>query len=121
MLVHRTEQAHAQLIEVCLGVLHEDLDARRSAEANGSSVHVNGRHLEVEFGFAYRAAIVERHQPVGEPEDLAKRVENPLATARDESGRIYVLDRDGERVLRFGPNLDFEAVIVDLEEVLHDR
>ena len=60
-------------------------------------------------------------QPAGEPEDLAERVENPLAAARDERGRIYVLDRHGERVLRFGPNLDFQAVIVDLEEVLHDR
>ena len=59
--------------------------------------------------------------PAGEPRDLAERVENPLAAARDEAGRIYVLDRDGERVLRFYPNLDFEAVIVDLAEVLHDR
>ena len=60
-------------------------------------------------------------EPAGEPDDLAERVDNPLAAARDESGRIYVLDRDGERVLRFGPNLDFEAVIVDLSEVLYDK
>lgn len=60
----------------------------------------------------------------GEPKDpsghLAERVEEPLAAARDEAGRVYVLDRGGERVLRFHPDLTFEAVIVDLAEIVHD-
>ena len=60
----------------------------------------------------------------GEPRDesghTAENVEEPIAAARDEAGRVYVLDRGGERVLRFHPDLTFEAVIVDLAEIVLD-
>ena len=58
-------------------------------------------------------------EPKGEP--FSEVVEHPLAAVRDPAGRIYVLDRDGERVLRFLPDLRFDAVIVDLAEILYDR
>ena len=57
-------------------------------------------------------------EPKGEP--FSEVVEHPLAAVRDQAGRIYVLDRDGERVLRFHADLSFDAVIVDLAEILYD-
>ncbi|HEX6810938.1 MAG TPA: hypothetical protein VF384_04870 [Planctomycetota bacterium] len=41
-----------------------------------------------------------------------------LAFAADAAGRIYVLDRGGERVLRFDRELRFDQVVVDLPEHL---
>lgn len=49
------------------------------------------------------------------PEDLL-RTEQPTAFTRDEDGRLYVLDRHGERVLRFNRALAFDAELVDLTE-----
>lgn len=42
----------------------------------------------------------------------------PTALARDAAGRIYVLDRHGERVQRLGPDLSYDGVVVDLFELL---
>jgi hypothetical protein len=49
---------------------------------------------------------------------LQERCDDPVAFAGDEQGRLYVLDRGGERVLRFGADLAFDAEIVDLAEHL---
>lgn len=60
----------------------------------------------------------------GEPVVLAARsqphVRDPVALAADERGRVYVLDRGGERVVRLRPDLTFEDVVVDLAEHLDD-
>jgi len=50
------------------------------------------------------------------PADLAARCEEVLALNLDQQGRLYVLDRGGERVQRFGADFVFEKVIVDLAE-----
>ena len=42
----------------------------------------------------------------------------PLALARDAAGRIYVLDRHGERVQRLRADLTYDGVVLDLQEVL---
>lgn len=42
----------------------------------------------------------------------------PSALANDVAGRIYVLDRHGERVQRLAADLTYEGVVVDLQEVL---
>jgi len=42
----------------------------------------------------------------------------PSALASDAAGRVYVLDRHGERVQRLAPDLGYEGVVVDLREVL---
>lgn len=49
--------------------------------------------------------------------DLPERCEDPLALACDAGDRIYVLDRDGERVVRATRD-GFDRVLVDLAE--HD-
>lgn len=56
--------------------------------------------------------------PAAEP--MAARCDGPQALAADERGRIYVLDRGGERVQRFGADLVFDTVVVDLAEHLDD-
>lgn len=53
--------------------------------------------------------------------DLATHCQTPLALTVDDHGRPYVLDHDGERVVRFHPDLRFDAVIVDLREHLRDH
>jgi hypothetical protein len=58
--------------------------------------------------------------PLPHAEAMAARCDDPLALAADERGRIYVLDRGGERVQRFGPDLVFDTVVVDLAEHLDD-
>jgi hypothetical protein len=50
--------------------------------------------------------------------DLAARIEHGVALTADEQGRIYVLDRHGERVQRFHPDLTFDSVLVDLAEYI---
>lgn len=55
----------------------------------------------------------------GVPE-MAERLQQPVALAGDAAGRIYVLDRGGERVVRFAPDLRFDAELVDLVEFLDD-
>lgn len=50
--------------------------------------------------------------------ELAARTEHGTALAVDEAGRIYVLDRHGERVQRFHADLTFDSVLVDLAEHL---
>lgn len=42
----------------------------------------------------------------------------PSALASDSAGRVYVLDRHGERVQRLRQDLEYDGVIVDLQEVL---
>ncbi len=42
----------------------------------------------------------------------------PIALARDAAGAIYVLDRHGERVQRLRADLQYDGVVVDLQEVL---
>ena len=50
---------------------------------------------------------------------LAEACRDPVAVALDERRRVYVLDHDGERVVRGLPDLAFDEVLVDLAE--HDR
>ncbi|MCC7065749.1 MAG: NHL repeat-containing protein [Planctomycetes bacterium] len=57
---------------------------------------------------------------VAMPDDVDERCHDPQALASDERGRIYVLDRGGERVQRFGADLIFDCVVVDLAEHLLD-
>lgn len=49
---------------------------------------------------------------------LDEACRDPLALALDDQGRLYVLDHDGERVLRCGADLRDVEVLVDLAE--HD-
>lgn len=42
---------------------------------------------------------------------------DPSGLARDDRGRVFVLDRDGERVVRLTAELAFDKVFVDLREV----
>lgn len=51
---------------------------------------------------------------------MQERCDEPGAFAADERGRIYVLDRGGERVQRFRADLGFDDVVVDLAEHLDD-
>ena len=44
------------------------------------------------------------------------RVVDPVDLARDDTGRIYVLDRDGERVLRLEADLTPDTELLDLAE-----
>jgi hypothetical protein len=46
-------------------------------------------------------------------------LQDPQALAADEQGRIYVLDRDGERVQRLGADLRFDVTLLDLAETLY--
>jgi hypothetical protein len=48
-------------------------------------------------------------------------VVDPVALARDDDGRVYVLDRDGERVLRLHADLTHDTQILALDEYLHER
>jgi len=56
--------------------------------------------------------------PAGEA--MSARCDGPIALCGDERGRVYVLDRGGERVLRFAPDLAYDGVVVDLAEHLDD-
>ena len=51
--------------------------------------------------------------------ELEQHCRAPTALAVDEQDRVYVLDHDGERVVRATAELRFEQCIVDLAE--HDR
>ena len=46
---------------------------------------------------------------------------DPVGLARDDAFRIYILDRDGERVLRLHRDLSPDTQILDLAEYLHDN
>lgn len=50
---------------------------------------------------------------------LTAAVEDAVSLARDEQGNVLVLDRGGERVLRFSPDLGFDVELVDLAAHLH--
>jgi len=63
-------------------------------------------------------AVDGRLQPV--PPVFAAQVADVLAFARDAQERLYVLDRHGERVQRFAPDLAFDAPVVDLMEHFDD-
>lgn len=52
--------------------------------------------------------------------DLDGVLVDPVGIARDDEGRLYVLDRDGERVVRLAADLSCETDILDLREYLHD-
>ena len=47
------------------------------------------------------------------------RLKNPVDIALDTQGRIYVLDRDGERVQRLLQDFSHDTLILDLTEYLH--
>ena len=47
-------------------------------------------------------------------------LEDPVGLALDDEDRIYVLDRDGERVLRLRSNLTVDMQVLDLKEYLYD-
>jgi hypothetical protein len=53
-------------------------------------------------------------------DDLRRYVSDAIGLALDRTDRVYVLDRLGERVVRFSPTLQFEIVVVDLAEWLDD-
>ncbi len=52
---------------------------------------------------------------------LMPELRDPVGLAKDEVGRIYVLDRDGERVQRLHPDLSHDTLILDLREYLHEE
>ncbi len=54
------------------------------------------------------------------PDDVREHCFDPIALTEDRTGRVLVLDRGGERVVRFSPTMTFERVVVDLEEHLSD-
>lgn len=54
------------------------------------------------------------------PDDWAQHCVEPLGLALAGNGAVYVLDRLGERVLRFTPELRFDQVVIDLAELLGD-
>lgn len=54
------------------------------------------------------------------PDDVRSQVVDPIGLAIDRGQRVYVLDRLGERVLRFSPTLHFEQLVIDLAELLDD-
>jgi len=54
------------------------------------------------------------------PEALVDGVEDPVALARDEKGRIYILDQHGERVQRAGADLASVETLIHLRELLDD-
>jgi hypothetical protein len=54
------------------------------------------------------------------PTDLAWHCHDPIALCSDARGRVFVLDRGGERVLQFTAELAFERVVIDLEELQDD-
>ena len=53
------------------------------------------------------------------PDGLGERLHEPIGLAVDDQERVYVLDRDGERVQRLHPDLSFDAVVLDLAETLY--
>ena len=53
--------------------------------------------------------------------ELGDQLVDPVGLARDDSGSIYVLDRDGERVSRLRSDLGHLTLIFDLAEYLHER
>lgn len=59
-----------------------------------------------------------RHLP--HAASLGAECRDPIALARDERGRVYVLDHDGERVFVATPGLAFDRVVVDLREHVPD-
>lgn len=54
------------------------------------------------------------------PASVRAQVEDAIGLAADRAGRVYVLDRLGERVLRFTPEMEFDQVVIDLAELLDD-
>ncbi len=58
-------------------------------------------------------------QLVAEPLGRDPRLQDPVDLARDRRGRIYVLDKDGERVQRLHEDLTYDTLILDLAEYLH--
>lgn len=54
------------------------------------------------------------------PAALVEVVEDPVALARDDAGRTYVLDQHGERVLRLDPEFEAAETLVHLAEMLDD-
>ena len=50
--------------------------------------------------------------------DVHAHCEDPVAFGLDGQGRLYVLDRGGERVQRFHRDLQFDQIVVDLREHL---
>ncbi len=64
---------------------------------------------------------LKRFAPDGTPRPSPRLdvcLAEPLGLAVDEVGRVYVLDRDGERVQRLRQDLTFDTVIADLAEMV---
>jgi len=60
-----------------------------------------------------RFDVAGRRRPMEVMDDL----EVPIDLARDDRGRVYVLDRDGERVRRLHPDLGFDVLVADIAEL----
>lgn len=61
-----------------------------------------------------------RRIPLDEPPQdlgLTDRIEDPIGLCADDRGRVYVLDRNGDRVHRLTAELRYDTQIVDLVEI----
>lgn len=65
-----------------------------------------------------RLVLVRADGTRGDGGELGEVCREPIAVAADARGRIYVLDHDGERVVRGTSQLAFDEMLVDLAE--HD-
>lgn len=80
---------------------------------------VDGAMLMVDHGGVHAELhAVQRDGRQRDVASLSEHCHDPLAVCIDEKGRVYVLDRGGERVIRAGADLAFEKVLFDLAE--HD-
>lgn len=79
-----------------------------------------GAMLGLDRGDRRDAFVIDRAGVRRPADGVVAACSDPVALATDAQRRVYVLDRHGERVVRFAPDLRFDAVLVDLAEHLDD-